>query len=341
MGRRATALLMFLVIGVVAGGCSDTKAKPAATAASSSTATASGDSLARIPDVVQALEPSVVTIFTSSGLGSGVVYDTSGTIVTDSHVVAGATTVEVAFADGRRMTGAVLAGDPIVDLAVVKVQGMTATPAKFQTKLPRVGSLTIALGSPLGLEQTVSAGIVSGLHRVVPGSPQSGAALVDLIQTDAAISPGNSGGALANADGEVIGINEAYIPPAAGAVAIGFATPSATVVDEVEQLLKNGRVQHAFLGVQPADLTPQVAKELGVPDTAGALVVDVVPGGPADRAGIKPGDVITSLADKPIANAEELLTTLRQLKPGQQVPVVVKRSGQERRLSVTLGDQPS
>jgi S1-C subfamily serine protease len=318
----------------IAVGCTDSQPRAA------SSSTQAQDPLSRVPDLVQALEPSVVTILTATGLGSGVIYDTNGTIVTDHHVVASSTTVEVAFADGQRAQGRVQATDPVVDLAIIKVDRPNLPAAKFQVKPPRVGELAIAIGSPLGFAQTVTVGVVSGLHRAIP-SQNSGGALVDLLQTDAPISPGNSGGALANADGEVIGINEAYIPPSAGAVSIGFATSAATVVEEVNQLLRTGHAVHAYAGLQPADITPQVAKQRGLQATEGALVVDVVPGGPADQAGIKPGDVITSFADRPIATAEEFLIILRQLSVGQEVPVVVKRGAQELRLTIALTDQPT
>jgi S1-C subfamily serine protease len=177
-----------------------------------------------VPDVVRRVEPSVVSIFTRDGLGSGVIWSSDGLIVTDHHVVAGNEQVEVAFADGRRAPARVLAGDPVTDLAVLQAERTGLPQATFQAERPEVGEQAIAIGTPLGFERTVTAGIVSGLYRTLPNPQQPGQMMVDLLQTDAAISPGNSGGALVNADAEVIGINEAYSPPSMGAVAIGFAT---------------------------------------------------------------------------------------------------------------------
>jgi S1-C subfamily serine protease len=155
-----------------------------------------------------------VTVFTDSGLGSGVVYSKDGLIITNEHVVRGNSTVEVGFADGRRVAGTVRATDPVSDLALVEAKRTGLPAAKFQSALPRIGELAVVIGSPLGFENTATAGIISGLHRQIPGSSSSSQSLVDLIQTDAAISPGNSGGAVVNSRGEVVGISEAYIPPA-------------------------------------------------------------------------------------------------------------------------------
>ncbi len=182
----------------------------------------------QLPAIIRSVEPSVVTVFVENGVGSGVVYRDDGVIVTNQHVVGDARTVRIGFADGQRADGQVLAADAGTDLALVRVPRTGLPAARFQAELPQVGELALALGSPLGFEGTATAGIISGLGREIPGSAEQSTALVDLIQTDAPISPGNSGGALVDADGDVVGINEAYIPPAAGAVALGFAIPSAT-----------------------------------------------------------------------------------------------------------------
>lgn len=313
-------------------------ASPSGAPAAPPASTAPGQTDEQIPAIIRAVEPSVVTIFTQSGLGSGVIYREDGTIVTNEHVVRGAQQVQVAFADGKRVPGRVLATDAGTDLAVVRVERTGLPPATFQTELPQVGDLALALGSPLGFEGTATAGIISGLSREIPGSAQQSTALVDLIQTDAPISPGNSGGALVSANSEVIGINDAYIPPAAGAVAIGFAIPSATVVDVVEQLLTNGEVRSAFVGIQPGRITPQVAEQLGIPSADGVLVLDVVAGGPATRAGLQPGDVITALNDQPVRTIEDFLGGLRALRPDQQVSLVRQRQGNQQTVQLTLGE---
>jgi S1-C subfamily serine protease len=196
----------------------------------------------------------------------------------------------------------------------------------------------VVIGSPLGLDETVTAGIVSGLHRNMPPSQESPHGAIDLLQTDAPISPGNSGGPVSDANGQVIGLSEAYLPPSSGAVAIGFVTPASTVTSVADQLLAKGTVQHAALGIVPTDLTPQIAQQFGLHTTAGALVVDVTPQGPADKGGMKAGDIITSLAGAKIADVTDLLAALRKQQPGQTVEVVVERGGNSQTLKVTLGD---
>jgi S1-C subfamily serine protease len=212
--------------------------------------------------------------------------------------------------------------------------------ASFQTALPPVGSLAVVLGSPLGFEKSVTAGIVSGLHRAIPGSASESAALVDLMQTDAAISPGNSGGAVVDAQGRVIGISEAYIPPDQGAVAIGFAIPAATAVSVANELLEKGHIEHAFIGIQPAQLTPQLAQELGHQQSSGIVVYGVSRGGPADQAHIAPGDILVAIAGKPLATVEDLFTALRQKHPGQTVTLEIVRDGKHKSLEVRLSDKP-
>lgn len=292
-----------------------------------------------IPQVVAEVEPSVVTVFRDGGLGSGVVWNTN-TIVTNNHVIVGVTDVEVAFADGSRSPGRVLAADPLSDLAVVRTERNDLPPATFADALPRVGTLAVAIGSPLGFENSATAGIVSGTGRSIPGAASTSPALVDLIQTDAPISPGNSGGALVGPDARVIGVNVAYIPPAAGSVSIGFAIPAPTVTDVVTQLLEDGTVDHSYLGTQTSPITPQVAQRFGLQGVSGVLVADVAPGSPAAAAGIRPGDVITAIGDERIESVEDLLTALRHHKPGEQVAVRLLRGGKETEVQVTLGKLP-
>jgi len=346
----AASVAVALAIGFV--GCTDDRPGPigvapppqtagAPTPASGSGATQARGAFDRIPDIVRRVQPSVVTIITGQGLGSGVVWSREGIIVTDQHVIEGSSRVQVAFADGRRVAGTVKAADQVTDLAIVQAQRSGLPPATFQPKLPQVGELAIAIGSPLGFENTVTAGIISGLHREIPGSGQQTQSLVDLVQTDAPISPGNSGGALVNAAGQVVGINEAFIPPQQGAVSIGFAIPAATVVDVVGQLLRNGRAQHAFLGIQPGDLTPQIAQQLGVRQSTGVVVLDVVRGGPADKAGMRPGDVITALDGKQVATVEDFLAVLRPHRPGDTVTVTFLRGTDTHTAKVILADRPT
>ena len=192
--------------------------------------------------------------------------------------------------------------------------------------LPQVGELAVVLGSPLGFEKTVTAGIVSGLHRSIPGSASETRALVDLIQTDAAISPGNSGGAVVDASGQVLGISVAYVPPQQGAVSVGFAIPAATATRVADELLEHGRVRHAYLGLQPAQLTSEIARELHV-TVGGVLVYALAPDGPAAKAGIRPGDVLTAVGGQKVASVEELFAALRQHDPGEGVAISYVRDG--------------
>jgi S1-C subfamily serine protease len=337
--RRWPWLLAAIAIGL--GGCGGGSAKHSSTAPATTSAAAEAPVLAGgIPHVVNRVESQVVTVLTRGGVGSGVIYRSNGIILTNEHVVRGNSSVEIAFADGRRERGHVIAADPDTDLALVRVDRSGLPAASFQTALPPVGALAIVLGSPLGFEKSVTAGIVSGLHRSIPGSARESAALIDLMQTDAPISPGNSGGAVVDGQGRVIGISEAYIPPEQGAVAIGFAIPAATAVHIADQLLKTGRVEHAFIGIQPAQLTPQLAQELGTRETAGILVYGVTRGGPADQAHIAPGDIIVAIDGTRVNAVEDLFTALRQKRPGETVTLELVRRGKPERVDVRLSNKP-
>jgi serine protease DegQ len=293
-----------------------------------------------IPHIVDQVEPEVVTVLTpNGGVGSGVIYRSEGIILTNEHVVRGSPDVQIAFADGTRDAGTVISEDADTDLALVRVQRKNLPTATFQTALPQVGAPDVVLGSPLGFSNTVTSGIVSGLHRSIPGAAQESPALVDLLQTDAPISPGNSGGAVVDTQGRVIGITDAYIPPQQGAVAIGFAIPAATAVSVADQLLKTGRVEHAFIGVQPAELTPELSREFGLDEPSGVLVYGVTDGGPAAQAGIQPGDVLTALGDRRLENVEDIYVTLRQHRPGQKLRVAFVRDGRPREVTLTLSSK--
>ena len=294
-----------------------------------------------IPQIVENLAPSVVTIFTEGGLGSGVVYSADGLILTNEHVVSGATRVDVGFADGQRVEGAVKATDAVTDLALVQAKRTGLPKPTYQPMLPKVGEGAIVLGSPLGFENTATAGIISGLHRSIPDSASTSLSLVDLIQTDAPISPGNSGGAVINMRGEVIGISEAYIPPSAGAVALGFAIPAATAIEVADELLANGTAKHAYLGLTPGELTPQIAEQLGIEATGGVVVLSVDEAGPAGRAGIRPGDVLESMEGVELNSPEKLLSELRNRNPGDNVGLKVKRGDQSMDIKVELIERPA
>jgi serine protease DegQ len=347
--RVLFSLLLVCSLGLAGCSAPTTTAAPTSGAAPTGGVAPTGpapaavdDPYARIPDIVAAVAPSVVTIFTDQAQGSGVIY-ADGLIVTNNHVATSGKNLEVALTGtgvGTRISATLVGATPRLDLAVIKIDRAGLPLAKFQTPEPQLGSLAIAIGDPLGFENSVTVGVVSGHHRSIPGAAQQSPALVDLLQTDAAISPGNSGGALVGPDGGIIGINVAYIPPAGGAVSIGFAIPAATVVDALPFLEKGKGPPLAWMGLNPVTLTPALAQRLGIKATSGAIVAQVAPGGPADQAGIKVGDVITSIAGQPITSAEDLLAALRKHKPGDVVDVVIDRNGTTKTVSVTLGSPP-
>ncbi len=297
-----------------------------------------------IPTIVDEVAPSVVAIVargeSAAAEGSGVIWSEDGLIVTNNHVVAGAGEIEVAFATGERAPAELVATDVRTDLAVVEVERTGLPAARFSSALPDVGELAVAIGNPLGFENTVTAGVVSALARAIPSGGQT-PALVDLIQTDAPISPGNSGGALVAADGEVIGINVAYIPPPQGAVSIGFAIPSPTVTDVVDELLEDGSVAHAFLGVRPAQVTEAIADEFDLGTDDGALVLSIVAGSPAADAGLRPGDVIVDAGGRDVVVIEDLLAALRRREPGDRLEMTVLRGDRRLEIEAELRDLPN
>jgi serine protease Do len=281
------------------------------------------------------------------GIGSGVIYRKDGYIITNNHVIEGASELNVAFADGTTERAEVVGRDPDTEIAVLRVDRDDLPAAKFsESEDLVVGQLAVAIGSPSGFESTVTSGVISGIGREFPpelvaGDPTAARSLVDLIQTDAAISPGSSGGALADRDGEIIGINVAYLPPAeTGAVNIGFAIPSDTAISVADQLIETGEVSSAYLGVGTTDLSPEDAERFGLPVESGAIVERVEPGSGADEAGVRRGDIIVSLGDAPIENTGDLLGALRDYQPGDTTELTVVRDGDELTLDVTLGERP-
>jgi serine protease Do len=287
--------------------------------------------------VVEDSAPGVVTVLPPQGVGSGVVFKPD-IVLTNDHVVQQNTAVRIGYADGKESGAVVLASDPASDIAVLRTERKNLAPARFATELPRPGCLTLAIGSPLGFQNSVTAGVVSGLHRSVPADG-AGHVPADLIQTDAPISPGNSGGALLDVHGQVIGINEAYIPPQAGAVSLGFAIPAPTAVDIGEQLLAHGSVTRAYLGVSVGELTPGIRDRFGIRGTGGALVLGVEPDSPAAKAGVRPGDVIVRFGDTAVNDVNDLLVALRTRKPRDEAVLVVNRDGAPREVRVVLDTQ--
>jgi serine protease Do len=303
--------------------------------ADAGTATPAGAE-ATITRAVQQVSPAVVLVETGRGSGSGVIVRPEGVILTNAHVVAQAQAVTVTLADGRRLPGTIIGRDPSVDVAVVRVPLTNAQVAPLgDSDRLVVGQTAIAIGNPLGFERTVTVGVVSALNRSLRGST-----LEPLIQTDAAISPGNSGGPLLDSQGRVIGINTAVIR-VEGAEGLGFAVPINLARDVANQLLETGRVRRAYLGIAQADVTPPIAEQFGLPVREGVLVFDVQPGAPAQRAGLRARDVIVRLGDTPIRQGGDLRRALREASPGATVPVEVARAGGRTTLRVRLAEVAS
>jgi len=351
VARLAFTISAVLVLAGCSAGSDDqsdagTTTVVTATAQAATTAPTAGGVFDRIPEIVEEVDPSIVAVAVQGGRGgdgegSGVIWDGEGVIVTNNHVIEGARDVEVVLASGARLDAEVEDTDPLSDLAVLRVDRTGLPAARFADGLPRVGELALAIGNPVGFEQSVTAGIVSGLHRAIPSGGQT-PALVDLIQTDAPISPGNSGGALVDANGDVIGINVAYIPPqTSGAVSIGFAIPAQTAVSVVRQLLDTGRVERAFLGITPIEISAAMAEQFELGVESGVGVEQVEDGSAAEKGGVRGGDVIVSLESKPLRTIEDLFSELRLRRPGDEVTLTVVRDGERRQLRVTLAERPA
>ncbi|PYN34907.1 MAG: peptidase [Candidatus Rokuibacteriota bacterium] len=265
--------------------------------------------------------------------GSGFVLNANGYIVTNNHVVENATDIQVKLDDGRELPAKVVGRDSKTDLALLKVDatGLPVIPLGDSTAL-QVGEPVMAIGNPFGLEQTVTTGIVSATGRVIGSGPYD-----NFIQTDASINPGNSGGPLINARGEVIGINTAIFSRGGGSVGIGFAVPSSLAKTVITQLADHGKVERGWLGVSIQPLTRELAKSFKRDDNTGALVSAVTAGSPADKAGIKAGDVIVEFNGKKVAKATDLPGLVADVPVGKDVPMVVMREGRELRLNANIG----
>ncbi len=340
--RSGIVLAALLLAGCTASGSRATTGQSAdGSDPAAAVAPDPGPADAGVTGIVREVEPSVVTVLRPDGQGSGVVYDEDGLVITNFHVIDGARELEVQFADASREPAEVVAAAPEFDLAVLRVDREDLPAAAFASTLPSVGMQAVAIGSPLGFENTVTAGIVSGLQRSIPSSQTNPNPLVDLIQTDAPISPGNSGGALVGPEGEVVGINVAYLPPGqTGAVAIGFAIPSPTVLDVVEQLLETGEARDAYLGVQPVALTAQIVEQFGLAADRGVLVRGVADRSPAADAGIIRGDVLIEVDGEPVDTVPDLQGALRRAGPDATVELTVISDGEERTVDTRLSDRP-
>jgi serine protease Do len=273
--------------------------------------------------------------YKSSALGSGVIVSRDGYILTNNHVVKGADEIKVTLYDKREFKGKVVGTDPRTDLAVVKIDARNLpTLALGDSGKLKTGDLVLAIGNPFGLNQTITMGIVSAVGRSNIGL----ADYEDFIQTDAAINPGNSGGALVNTSGELVGINTAIYSTSGGYMGIGFAIPSDMAKAVLENIIKHGKVIRGWLGVSIQDLTPDLAKALKIKETAGALVSGVEKDSPADKAGLKRGDLITRVDSKNISDSITLRNLIASNAPGTKVAITIIRDGKEQTITVTLGE---
>jgi Do/DeqQ family serine protease len=323
--------------------------------------------VATYADAAQAALPAVVHIFTSqevrrhpfindpvfrhffgdrfggdsqrqSGLGSGVVVSADGLVLTNNHVVESADEIEVAFHDGRKTKARVVGADPESDLAVLRIADAgRLTPITFApAESLRIGDVVLAIGNPFGVGQTVTSGIVSALGRTHLGINT----FENFIQTDAAINPGNSGGALVDSNGQLVGINTAIYSQSGGSMGIGFAIPVSLARSVMEQIIKTGTVTRGWIGVEVQDMTPELAESFGVKPGTGALIAGVMRGSPADKAGIRPGDVLLAVADQPVKDAQVMLDLIAALTPGMTARFGLSREGKPKELAVTIGKRP-
>ena len=319
-------------------------------------------------DAVQRSSPAVVNIFTSkevraprnpllndplfrrffgeqfgdetqraSSLGSGVIVSASGYILTNHHVVEAADEIEVALSDGKKLLAKVVGNDPETDLAVLRVNAEKLPVITLgQSDALRVGDVVLAIGNPFGVGQTVTSGIVSALGR----SGLHINTFENFIQTDAAINPGNSGGALVDARGDLVGINTAIYSRSGGSMGIGFAIPVSTAKMVMEQIIRSGTVTRGWIGVEVQEITPAIAESFKLPDARGAIIAGVLRGGPADKAGVKPGDVLIEINGAPIGDPQGMLNLVAALQPGSDAKVKLRRQAQPLEVQVTVGRRP-
>jgi serine protease DegQ len=273
----------------------------------------------------------------SSSLGSGVIVSSEGLVLTNHHVVEAADNIEVLLSDGRRTKAKVVGSDPETDLAVLQTElvGLPAMPFGSSDNA-KVGDVVLAIGNPFGVGQTVTMGIVSALGRNQLGINT----FENFIQTDAAINPGNSGGALVDTEGRLLGINTAIYSRSGGSLGIGFAIPASTVRSVVDQITKGGSVVRGYIGVEPQDVTPELAEAFKLSRKDGAIIAGVMPTGPAAKAGVKTGDILIAVEGRPVTNTATMLNLVSQLIPDSQVPFKFVRDGKDVDLVITVGRRP-
>jgi serine protease DegQ len=271
------------------------------------------------------------------GLGSAVIVSSGGYLLTNNHVIEDADEIEVQLADGRQAQARLVGSDPETDVAVLKIDLPRLPAITFgTTEALQVGDVVLAIGNPFGVGQTVTSGIVSALGRNQLGINT----FENFIQTDAAINPGNSGGALVDARGQLVGINTAIFSRSGGSLGIGFAIPADTARQVMESLIRDGQVTRGWIGVEPQNLTPEFVQSFNLPVREGVLISGVLQNGPAGRAGMKPGDVVTKVGGRPVANTAQLLGAVAELKPRSDAVIGVQRGNQSLDIKLTVGQRP-
>jgi Do/DeqQ family serine protease len=271
------------------------------------------------------------------GLGSGVIVSPEGYLLTNNHVVEGADDIEVQLVDARRAKAKVVGSDPDTDVAVLKITLDKLPVIAFgSAETLQVGDVVLAIGNPFGVGQTVTSGIVSALGRNQLGINT----FENFIQTDAAINPGNSGGALVDTNGNLLGINTAIYSRSGGSLGIGFAIPETTARQVMEGLIRDGQVTRGWIGVEPRDLTPEIAETFNLPIKEGVLITGVLQNGPAASGGLRPGDVVVKVAETPVGNTVQLLAAVAGLKPKQKALIGVQRGDKALEISVLVAQRP-
>jgi serine protease Do len=273
-----------------------------------------------------------------SALGSGVIVSPNGYILTNNHVVEGATTVKVTLADRRELTAKTIGTDPQTDIAVIKIDASDLPVLPLSGVKPEVGDICLAIGNPFGVGQTVTMGIVGATGRNLGGTIE---AFEDFIQTDASINPGNSGGALINSRGELIGINTAILSGSGGNQGIGFAIPVTMARNIMDQLIKSGKVTRGYLGAYLQDVDPNLAKAFKIPSNSGVVITKVDPNTPAEKGGLKDGDVVTQVNGDAVIDTQSMRNQIASMSPGSNVKLQVYRNGTPSDLSITLGERPA
>jgi len=272
-----------------------------------------------------------------ASLGSGVIVSSDGYILTNFHVIEGADEIEVGLADGRKAAASIVGTDPETDLAVIRIKADKLPVIVLgNPKEARVGDIVLAIGNPFGVGQTVTLGIISALGRNNLHINH----FENFIQTDAAINFGNSGGALVDTRGNLLGINSAIYSQTGGSVGIGFAIPVTTAKTVLDSIIKHGQVVRGWIGVESQDITPELANSFGLGRERGAIIAGVVRGSPADRAGMRPGDILLAVEGQSVSNTNDMMNLIADLEPGRKAQMTVMRKSRETRLDVTVGRRP-